>query len=161
MEDLILSTTIQQKNISKDCYFGMKTVENQNLEDLLRKNQFTMLCNFNFSFTKGFLKPLIFPTIKASLDELFYILLEFGTMKHVVLIFVFSEKASKIYQLLLKYNLSNKITYICDPSKKYFDSFQIKPIYKHCCEQQQRNTSIFIFQGKVFKDSVTFARKME
>jgi hypothetical protein len=107
------------------------------------------------------LKPLIFPTVKASLDELFKILLEFGTIQHVGLVFVFSEKASKIYQLLLKYNLDGKIIYICDPTKKYFDKFQIQPIYQKCCEQQQRNTHIFIFQGKDFKESVSNGRNME
>jgi hypothetical protein len=46
MESLLFSTNRQQKIFSKEWYQGMKTVEQQTFDDILKKNQVTLLCKF-------------------------------------------------------------------------------------------------------------------
>jgi hypothetical protein len=48
MESLLFSTHRQEKIFSKEWYKGMKTVELQNIDDILKKNQVTLLCKILF-----------------------------------------------------------------------------------------------------------------
>jgi hypothetical protein len=104
------------------------------------------------------MKPLIHPTNISAINELLKLVLEFGNLENVKIVFVFSEKASLLFQLLIKYNLDNKITYLCDPTRKVFEKFQIQKIYKKFCESEQRNTHIFCLKGNKILNSIEFGR---
>jgi hypothetical protein len=106
------------------------------------------------------MKPLIHPTNISAINELLTLVLEFGNLEHVKIVFVFSEKASLLFQLLIKYNLDSKINYLCDPTRKVFEKFHVQNVYNKFCGSNQRNTHIFCLKGNKILNSIEFGRFM-
>eukprot|EP01080_Neovahlkampfia_damariscottae_P003311 gene3311-5752_t len=150
MEELILNSQAitNLKTIDKSWLMNMETIHHENLEEINRKT-FTLLC---------FMKPLLFPTRISAINELQKLVLELGNLERIKLIFVFSERTFNLYQLLVKCNLENKITYICDSKLKYFDKFQVPNLYNNCCTSNQRNTHIFFLKSNSLIKTIEYGR---
>jgi hypothetical protein len=57
--------------------------------------------------------------------------------------------------MLLKYNLSEKIHYLCDPKKLHFDKFYVKELYKG---QTDRRTKLFFFKANKMLKEIEFGK---
>jgi hypothetical protein len=86
---------------------------------------------------------------KRTSQETLLLLKEFGNLTHFKLVFIFSEKIFSVHQMLLKYNLNDKIYYLCDPRRLYFDKFNINELFNG----SQRKTKLFFFKSnKMLKE---------
>jgi hypothetical protein len=113
------------------------------------------------SVCSGFMKPILSPhTNLSSVNELLLLIKELGNLKHINVIFIFSEKEALITKLLVKYKIATEISRISDPGFIYFDMFQIKNLYQKSCECKQRNTHIFSFNGDQAVEYIEYGRNV-
>jgi hypothetical protein len=96
------------------------------------------------------------PLDSTAIQEVLILLKEFGNFKHLKLIFVFSEKAFLVHQMLLKQKLNEKIHYLCDTKKLYFDKFNVKDLYKG---HSNRKTKLFFFKSNKMLKELEFEKK--
>ena len=106
------------------------------------------------------MKPLLFPTNISAINELQNIVLEFGFLEQIHLVFVFSERSFNIHQLLIKCNLADKITYICDSNLNFFDKFQVPNLYNNHCKSSQRNTHLFFIKSNKLINQIEYGRNI-
>ena len=106
------------------------------------------------------MKPLIHPTSLSGIQELLQLNLELGSFQHINLVFIFSERANTVFQILLKYNLVDKVNFIADPHLKIHDDFQVNKVHKKITESNQRNSKVIYLKSNEIINSIEFSREI-
>jgi hypothetical protein len=74
----------------------------------------------------------------------------------VKLVFVFSERASVIHQILVKYNLTDKITFVSDHQLNIFDKFNISNLYVSETGCPQRESRIVLLKNNQIEKELVY-----
>jgi hypothetical protein len=100
------------------------------------------------------MKPINASNLK-SIKEIFSLLYEFDN-QNLKLVFVFSERASFIHQILVKYYLIDKITFVSDHQLNIFDKFNISNLYVSETGCYQRESKIILLKNNQIEKELTY-----